>query len=676
MNYDGPNLLIEWSSPWDEFRSAVLPALQKSEKRLAGEAHGGLFPYQGMMLSWILEVLLLIAVIVIPPKLDSTAPNLQAARPKYDVIYYSGEELPRTEDFGGAPKGLSGRAGGKEAFHPTQTIRVARGDSLVSRVVDAPNLKLPHSTAEVANLLAFAPVLGAPPAEGLKSARSMTLPQAAAVAPAPEVSRDTMQAAPSLNARIVAPTPSAPQRDLQAMQLPGSHSIQVVPPTVSAPEQVSSAQARLTLPAPTVVAPAPTMQVPREVALNGPGFGPGEMHKQVVPPPVQISGTARQGQGQGFATDVAVVPPPVQVNGSARQGQGLGSSGSVVPPPVQLSDGAIDRHPAGGLGGGTVVGPAPSIGGNDAAGGLGRGNRGGGRGGPMDIGDVAAPPTAGGSGGAAGVVVSNRPGSDVGLPGNGGAGAIAMSPSGGKEPGLGGSGAGTGIGRGSGQGSGFSGEGPGAGKEGSGRGSDPNARSGISPYPGPGGAGSGTNGTPAMPGVSVHGGSSNVVTLPSFGSDPNHPDDPVRSSVGKDDEGPGITIVASSRSGGAFNFYGALKGDKVYTIYIDTVLGPASMQFADPTSSQHPYAEDLISPRPVRADLPPGLPHSRLVVACVLDRTGVLRNLRVLEPGGAVMTSKILASLPSWKFRPASRGGQAIEVNAILGFNIDVADRN
>ena len=47
------------------------------------------------------------------------------------------------------------------------------------------------------------------------------------------------------------------------------------------------------------------------------------------------------------------------------------------------------------------------------------------------------------------------------------------------------------------------------------------ARGGISPYPGPGGAGTGTNGTPAMPGVSVKGGSSNIVTLPSFGSGAN-----------------------------------------------------------------------------------------------------------------------------------------------------------
>jgi hypothetical protein len=39
------------------------------------------------------------------------------------------------------------------------------------------------------------------------------------------------------------------------------------------------------------------------------------------------------------------------------------------------------------------------------------------------------------------------------------------------------------------------------------------------------------------------------------------------------------------------------------------------------------------------------------------------------------MTAKIMAALPSWKFRPATRGAQPVEVNAILGFNIDTNDR-
>jgi hypothetical protein len=250
-----------------------------------------------------------------------------------------------------------------------------------------------------------------------------------------------------------------------------------------------------------------------------------------------------------------------------------------------------------------------------------------------------------------------------------------MSPAGGSQPGLGGSGGGESIGRGNGPGSGFSGDGSGAGRDGTGRGSDPSARGGISPYPGSGGAGNGNTSKAAVPGVSVSGGSSNIITLPSFGGSSNSPSGPSRSSVTGKQAGPGITVVATSRSGGAFNFYGALKGDKVYTIYIETSLGTTVMQYADPTSTSHAYAEDLIAPQPLRAELPAGLPRSRLVIACILDRSGMVKQAQVLETTSAILTSKVLAALANWKFRPVLRGEQPVEVNAILGFNVDTSDR-
>ena len=167
----------------------------------------------------------------------------------------------------------------------------------------------------------------------------------------------------------------------------------------------------------------------------------------------------------------------------------------------------------------------------------------------------------------------------------------------------------------------------------------------------------------------MHGGN-NVITLPSFGADGNSPSVPGRSLQAKANEGPDIMVVGSSRSGGALNRYGELKGDKVYTIYIDTTLGTAIMQFADPASTLHPYADDLTAPQPVRANLPPNLKPSRLLISCVLDRSGLLRNPKVLE-GNGEMNSRVLAALSSWKFRPAFHGDQPVEVTAILGFDID-----
>lgn len=650
---DEIKLLVEWSSPWEEFKTSLRPALARSKEPLAGEAQVGLTPTRNMLLTWLAEALVVAALIYLPAKLASMRPYQPPPIAKYDVIYYSGDELPRIEDAGGAQAGRSGRGGGREAHHRSQTIKVARGNQVREKVVDAPNLKLPHSDAAVANLLAYKPVPGPAPSEGARPLRAApSLPQFTPVAPSQDANRDRIRSAPSLAANVLAPTPVAPQRDVNAVHLPGQAAVQVAPPPVSAPEQYSNLIPKLTLPAPVVVAPPPT-QVTRDVTPLGAGMGAGDIRRQVVPPPAQLASGALGRQN---------VP-------------GLPGAVTVAPPPAQLSGGAMPRQAGVGLGNATVAPPPPSLTGGGVLGGRGQGTNRGGFGGLGDAGLVSAPPSnRGGSNAGTGVVVSSQPGSAVGIPGNGGTGSLAMSPNGGADPGLGGSGGGTGIGRGNGPGAGFSGEGPGAGKDGVGHGSDPNARGGISPYPGTGGTGSGTNGRPAMPNVSVHGGT-NVITLPSFSAGGDPPSAPGRSATGTDRNGPGITVVATSRSGGAFNFYGVLKGDKVYTIYIETTLGTAVMQYADPASAGHPYAENLVAPEPMRADLPAGLPRSRLVVTCILDRSGVLKNPQVLDAGPAVMTSKVLAALNRWKFKPALHGEQPVEVNVILGFNIDTNDR-
>ncbi len=692
MNHE-LKLLVEWSSPWQEFLTAIRPALGRSPEPLDGEAPTGLLPYRGMFGSWIVEGALLGLAIMLSQTIGRLGPYEPPAMPKYDVIYFSGEELPRTEDAGGAQSGRSGRAGGHEAHHRTQTIRVARGESLRDKVVDAPKLKLPQSDSAVANLLAFKPIPGVAPAEGLKSPLRVPAITEAAIAPTPDVRNDNTQRAPVLNANIIPPTPdaqrdkmrsavtlnaaivppspSAPRRDI-FVPVAGSQAVSVIPPPVSAPEQVTNQHARLTLPAQSVIAPPPT-QIAREVNPRGPGFGEGALQTQVVPPPASMADSSTAHHSFNGMGNAAVVPPPVHLNGAAtgtRAVAGLGNA-NVVPPPVQVGGGSLHRGTMTGLGGGVAAVPPPPTVTGDSLSGSGRGNRGAGLGGPMDAGSVTAPPSdSGGSGKGTGIVVSSQPGSKIGVPGNAGTGSLAMSPSGADKPGLGGSGGGAGIGRGAGPGSGLSGEGTGAAKDGTGRGSETMARGGISPYPGPGGAGNGTTGKPAMSGVSVSGGS-NIVTLPSFAGDGAGPNVSTRSSSGKDHDGPGITVVGSARSGGAFNFYGKLIGDKNYTIYIDTVLGTAVMQYADPASATHPYAEDLVAPQPMRSDLPANLKPSRLVIACILDRSGSLRNLQVLEPGRADMTTKVLAALTSWKFRPVFRGDQPVEVNAILGFDID-----
>jgi Gram-negative bacterial TonB protein C-terminal len=790
--HDVPKLLVEWTSRWDEFFTSIRPAFGPSGERLAGEAPFGIFPYRGFLAAWLLEAFLLFVVIVLPKQIQRLLPYAPPKVKPYEVIYYSGDELPRTEDLGGAESGAAGRAGGREAHHRTQTIRVARGNSLAQKVVDAPNLKLPASMDAVANLLAIKPVPGPPPAEGLHA--SLTLPNLPAsvvapaptnvardrsrggmtldsvvppapnlsrdkpltapplnstvVPPAPNVSREHARAAPVMNSNVIAPAPADVTRSKarSAPALNGSvippapgaanpeimrspvqmNNVAVVPPPASAPEREATRNPKLTLPAPSVIAPPPSTDASRDLRRLASGSVAGQSSTVVPPPPTpsgsgsmvsnllgklfgtqdvvppppsspseSASGNGRSPGGSGSAMATNVIPPPPSAGGSGSAGgssSGTNRGGSlntnVIPPPPSATGSGPGRGAGGaagnaaGAGGGTrlasnVVPPPPGLGSGSGPGGSGSGRQGTGFGGVGDVGSVLAPPSGGGgSGGGSGIVVSNEPGAKVGLPG-GAKGSLAMSPAGGDKPGLGGTGGGAGIGHGDGPGSGMTGEGPGAGKSGVGRGSDPNARGGISPTAGPGGAGNASSGTPAVPGVSISGGSTAVVNLPSFGSggSSNDPNLPGRSSV-KEQQGPAITIVATSRSGGAFNFYGVLKGDKVYTVYLDTSLGQAVMQFADPASAAHPYGEDLVGPQQMRTDLPSGLMNSHMVIACTLDASGKLKNFKVLEPGPAVFTAKVMAALPSWKFRPAMRGNQPVEVTAILGFGINTDDRN
>ena len=790
--HDTPKLLVEWSPRWEEFVTNIGPAFTRSRPPLAGEAPDTLMPYRGMFASYLMQLFLLFVLIVLPRQIDHLRPYAAPKVSPYEVIYYSGDELPRTQDLGGAQSGATGRAGGQEAHHPTQAIHVARGSSLTSQVVDAPDLKLPSSSEAVANLLAVKANPGPPPAEGLRS--SLTAPSLPAnaiapaqvnmnrdqfrggvtlnapvvppapsvrsehtlyapvldpsiIAPAPNVSRDRAQSAPSLSPNVIGPASTRVSRDkarsvpvLSASVIPPAptavgrevassrvrmNDVAVVPPPVSAPEREAGRNAKLNLPAPSVIAPPPSADSARDLRRLESGAGRasptvvpppptpagsnsllsniiGKIFgtQDVVPPPPTVSAGSDSGGGRspngapGVSLGSNVIPPPPSVGGSTggsgtsrgssgrNQGATLGGSNVIPPPPSVTGTGQgspSGSGNSGGYGNGTllaenVIPPPPSVGSGSGLSGSGR--RGTGLGGPGDAGSVLAPPKgSGGNSDNSGIVISSQPGSKVGTPGTGGKGSLAMSPGGGDQPGLGGSGGGTGIGRGEGPGSGLTGEGPGAGKSGAARGADPNASGGISPTPGPGGAGDATTGAPAVPGVDVRGGSTTtVVTLPSFGSEgSSDPNLPARSTV-KKQEGPAITIVATSRSGGAFDFYGKLPGDN-YSVYVDTAIGTVVMQFAEVNPAPRGQGT-IVGPQGVRTDLPANLPHNRVVIKCRLDASGNLKDLQVLEPGPAAMTIKIVTALRSWKFRPAMRGVQPVEVNAILGFNIDTNDRN
>ncbi len=426
-----PRLLVEWSSRWEEFKSALTPALTRSPRPLAGEAPIGMFPYRGMLLCWVLEFLLLAAIIVVPERFVSLEIPPPPTRPQWDVIYYSGDELPQTEDRGGAQSGKTGTAGGQQAHHRTQTIRVARGEKPSEKIVDAPKVNLPHSDAAVANLLAFKPTPGPPPAEGLRSTLAApTLPSISAVAPSPEVnssasrsvnalstdiippapdvSHSRTRTSPALNSTIVPPTPNvsadkmrsanplapnivapAPREapsDIASSRVPLNQTVDVVAPPVSAPARDMAAKPKMTLPAPSIIAPPPS-QVSRDVNSWG-ATASGDFRPTPVPPPPSASGEGSLARNGASALSPQVVPPPASLGGTGSQ-----------------ASGGRSNQPAGSLlGSADVVPPPPGLGGGRSPIGSGRGNKGTGAGSPLDIGASVAPPAnAGGNTPGAGV---------------------------------------------------------------------------------------------------------------------------------------------------------------------------------------------------------------------------------------------------------------------------------
>src|ERR1700690_932849 len=95
-----PRLLVEWSSRWEEFKSAFGPAFTRAPKRLAEEAPVRMSPFRGILVPWVLEILLLFQVIVLPDGFASLEMPLPPNFPQWDVVYCPGDELPHTQDRG------------------------------------------------------------------------------------------------------------------------------------------------------------------------------------------------------------------------------------------------------------------------------------------------------------------------------------------------------------------------------------------------------------------------------------------------------------------------------------------------------------------------------------------------------------------------------------------------
>jgi len=107
----------------------------------------------------------------------------------------------------------------------------------------------------------------------------------------------------------------------------------------------------------------------------------------------------------------------------------------------------------------------------------------------------------------------------------------------------------------------------------------------------------------------------------------------------------------------------------VYTIYLATHLGTAVLQYADPTTVQS-FAADLTAPRPIKTEVPGDATPARAIISCVMDRLGMLRDIKLLEGDDPQFSHELLFALASWRFRPVFRGDSPVEVKTVIGFGV------
>jgi hypothetical protein len=258
------------------------------------------------------------------------------------------------------------------------------------------------------------------------------------------------------------------------------------------------------------------------------------------------------------------------------------------------------------------------------------------------------------------IVISIDSGDAVAVPATGGPGSLAMSPKGhspteGKTPGL------TATSR-HGNGDRNSAAAPGNAGRGTASGSSGN---GSSPAPG-GSANNSAASHTLSPGVTVRGG---VISLGSFGPRPRGGGNtvPDRPSVDPPRQPAPVIVVATGRSGGGLGRYGAFKNQQVYTVYLQTTSGSAVLEFAlhNPAGS----SGDITPPDAIRAELPPATTRNGLVISCLLDSSGNLQNIRVVE-GTSANLQALIDTLRAWRFHPALMGGLPVAVDALIGIGV------
>jgi TonB family protein len=102
----------------------------------------------------------------------------------------------------------------------------------------------------------------------------------------------------------------------------------------------------------------------------------------------------------------------------------------------------------------------------------------------------------------------------------------------------------------------------------------------------------------------------------------------------------------------------------------------ASAQQVDSDAPKFKAGKGLISPQLTKQSDPPFTEAARrakvqgtVVLAVVVDQTGVPRNIRIVDPLGCGLDAQAARTIQTWRFKPAERDGKPIAVEIEIQMN-------
>jgi hypothetical protein len=150
-----------------------------------------------------------------------------------------------------------------------------------------------------------------------------------------------------------------------------------------------------------------------------------------------------------------------------------------------------------------------------------------------------------------------------------------------------------------------------------------------------------------------------------------------------------LVVSAGPMGGGGLGVYGALNCGKIYTVFLQMPGKSWTLQFCQakheaPTNAASlgrsavvRIEEGLLPPDPElrfdfrRLPLPPENAHKLILLKGLIREDGTVDLVQVYRSLLPLMDEAARLALSRWKFKPATRGGQPVSVEILVGIPSD-----